>query len=535
MWCTCLQYALPASGQLQQPPPKPDLKYKLVGTVNNSVTGEPIRRALVRIQFGRERVAFTDVGGQFEFDGLPQGDAVVMAEKPGFFSEEQLGREFAAPSVQLGPDTKPVIVKLVPEGIIFGWVRDPDGEPIENLTVKMITLRIRDGHRRWDQEKRARTDGDGRFRFAELFPGRYYLETQPLFRQSFTPAARFRGRDEAYSSAFYPGTPGLETATPIEIGPGQQFEADFSLKPEPVFRVSGMTILTSASAESPNLQLLSEDGEGVWVPWQFEASTGAFQARIPRGSYSLLATQGGAQGWALSAEVPLTVAGDMAGIRLVLAPTLSIPVVVRAEATRPSHDRTGSLNRQIAPVPSVHLSPAGASLGRSDFWSSLVGDPGRQSIAIGNLSPAKYFVDVVPNGEWYVQSVQSGDIDLLRNELTVVAGVQPQPIEVVLRDDGSALTGSVTSGEGRVQASVLAIPEHGPSSQAKMVSASFDGSFAFSQLAPGDYDVIAVDHTDSLEYTNPEVMAAYLARATSVSLEPNGNRNVKLNLVEIGR
>ena len=47
-----------------------------------------------------------------------------------------------------------------------------------------------------------------------------------------------------------------------------------------------------------------------------------------------------------------------------------------------------------------------------------------------------------------MQSAQCGDTDLLRDELTVVAGVQTSPIEIVLRDDGATVSGRVDVGQG---------------------------------------------------------------------------------------
>src|SRR5581483_12310383 len=63
--------------------------YTLNGTVVNSVTGEPIRRALVRLNIHGERLAFSDSSGHFEFDGLPAGRAFAVVQKPGYFSEQE--------------------------------------------------------------------------------------------------------------------------------------------------------------------------------------------------------------------------------------------------------------------------------------------------------------------------------------------------------------------------------------------------------------------------------------------------------------
>src|SRR5271169_4475586 len=57
----------------------------LDGTVVNSVTGEPVGRALVRVLGPVQRSAFTDQEGHFQIDGIQEGSP-LSAQKPGYFS-----------------------------------------------------------------------------------------------------------------------------------------------------------------------------------------------------------------------------------------------------------------------------------------------------------------------------------------------------------------------------------------------------------------------------------------------------------------
>ena len=58
------------------------------GSVVNYATGEPIPRALVQLMGPLQRSDLTDSQGSFRFDGVPEGRAMFMARKPGFFSNE---------------------------------------------------------------------------------------------------------------------------------------------------------------------------------------------------------------------------------------------------------------------------------------------------------------------------------------------------------------------------------------------------------------------------------------------------------------
>jgi hypothetical protein len=52
-------------------------------------------------------------------------------------------------------------------------------------------------------------------------------------------------------------------------------------------------------------------------------------------------------------------------------------------------------------------------------------------------------------------------------------------------------------------------------------------------LAPGEYSVLALDHLDGLEYTNPEVINPYLSKAQHVVLQPNQKIELYLELAKV--
>ena len=97
-------------------------KYTMHGTVVNSVTGEPVAHALVRIFVQGQRAVLTDSSGGFQFDHLPKCTTTVDAEKPGFFSEPQISGWRQPQMFSVGPDASPVTVKLVQQGVLVGQV-----------------------------------------------------------------------------------------------------------------------------------------------------------------------------------------------------------------------------------------------------------------------------------------------------------------------------------------------------------------------------------------------------------------------------
>jgi hypothetical protein len=116
------------------------------------------------------------------------------------------------------------------------------------------------------------------------------------------------------------------------------------------------------------------------------------------------------------------------------------------------------------------------------------------------------------------------------------------PIEVVLRDDFASLEGSVTFGAESDSVTVIAIPEGArpqmggvglsrptPSSDSSHAAAVFA-----TQLAPGNYKILAVDRPDDFEYGNPEVLRKYLSKAQEISLVANQHAKIELEVVHIG-
>jgi hypothetical protein len=94
----------------------------------NSVTGEPIHNALVTLTSDEGRSVFTATDGSFEFRDLKEvGERSIFAKRPGYFSPQmvrlsQSSTSSTAIPVRIGPDQPPLILRLVPEGLIAGRV-----------------------------------------------------------------------------------------------------------------------------------------------------------------------------------------------------------------------------------------------------------------------------------------------------------------------------------------------------------------------------------------------------------------------------
>jgi len=521
-------------------------EYKLTGTVINSVTGEPVRRALVTDGI---HAVLTDAEGKFEIDGLAKGSTTLDVTKPGFFreGEHRVGdaRFFSSRSVTIGPDSAPVTMKLVPGAVIFGKA-ESNGEPVPNLPVKLMQQQVIEGRRQWVIRAAASTNDDGEFRLPDLAAGTYYLSAGPSWKPRASVTRSSPEADRGYAETFYPQAGDLEGASPIRVSAGDQTETNLSLKTTRLFKISG--IIMGAPAQGANLQFINSVGEVAQFPVHYNPATGGFETMAPAGAYELKAESYAPNQPVMTGSLPLNIASDMTGIRLGVVPAISIPIEVRKDSVLPVDTHRYSVStsgRDIygrryeilsndGSMVQVLLSPENQSLQNRHYVSTyrMTGDT--PIMEIENVEPGQYIADISAGPQWYVESAQCGSVDLLREELPVVAGMQPPPISLVLRNDPAQISGEVSSGGQPAAAVVLIVPQGGTWGTKKIVANS-QGRYWATGLAPGEYDVLALDDVEDLEYTNPEVIRQYLAKAQHIVLQPNQQEQVNLERVERGQ
>jgi len=539
--------ALAPATSAQDAPSPASSGYTVRGTVVNAITGQPEARALVSIV--DDQAVLTDSNGQFSFDNVSSGNYPVSVSKPGFEGRGtgmagimmRAGHGFIPPRpsspirIQVGPDMPALTVRITPLAAITGHVTLSTADPADGFQIQAFVRQLRNGHPQWTLAGLAHTRSDGSFRIGGLAPGSYRLATLPSLDR---PGQGFNSRSAVwgYPSLYYPGTTDAGAAGILNLGAGQQAEADITLVRQQFFPV--VAIVHSSSETPANFEILDSGGRQTGLFARWDRSDGVVRATVPNGTWTMEANvYGRNQEWG---STPFQVNGAPASLAINVQPMPPIPVVIRreflasADGSQPQVPDPG-LSLELTDADGTSMVPGGMihndNSSAASPWELNVTKPGRYWIRAQSFLPA------------YVSSITSGGVDLGSNPLVVVPGSTPAPVEVTLRNDGGTVAGTVdthtpgassanTVGESP-QVWIYAIPLFSTAAGVPEGSLQSNGQFTIPNLAPGPYRIVACDAQQEIDFHSPEGLAAWAGKGQTATVEAGGTASVELDIVHI--
>ncbi len=371
------------------------------GTVINSVTREPVARALVSTGDNRF-AAFTDDQGRFEFqippiesnsNSPPDGLAFynisgqLMARKPGFLNS---GMSSSVPQNAVGDD---ITIALVPESLIVGQVNLPSSNQSDRITVQIYKRQVRDGRAFWAPAANATTRSNGEFRIANLMAGTYKIFTNELMDRdpiTFDP----RGQLYGYPPTYYPTAGDFASAAAFTLEAGKTFQVELSPVLQPYYPVRiAITNFQAQGGIDVSVALQGHKGPGYSLGYKGEAIEGM----LPNGIYTVEATlQQGQQ--TATGNVNITVKdAPLTHASMSVLPNGSIPVNIADER---SGERSGTFFKQGTftreQKAEVFLQPA------DDFDSGGFASlrpprkPNDNDLVLENVRPGRYWLKVSP-------------------------------------------------------------------------------------------------------------------------------------------
>ena len=506
------------------------------GRVTNSVTGEPVIGATVRALDRHSYVftASTDSSGSYRLEGLADGDYHAEISKDGFADArapaQTLENVFGGGFVHASGDV-PVRLdaQMNPWGALRGRVVDEDGKPAAGVRVEISN--VLDGD--------TTTNADGEFSFTNLRPGSYTVAAKPK------PETRMRDGERVGAVAiYYPSATQLADAGAIPVAWGADVAGiEIRLRNVAVHRVAGVVLdeagkpaanadvkllgpapaarrssfITAFSDLQPaangfvrvnaSIQgaLITRAGaapgpEAVLAQVDSKAD-GTFEfAAVERGDWRVIAVADEYE--RPRAGVVSATVGDGDADRLEIR--LTAPFVVPATV-----DWGGDPTKGWEKVSNfVNLTPVEgqprASIGEGDV--RMPGDFG------GRYRVARGFA--VPNG-FYIAAVMLGGADVLGRVIELAPGVGP--LQAALKRDSGSVEGRVENGEG---GSVFLLPKQaGETIDYFAAGVGAAGSFAFRDVPPGDYYIVAFDASNKRELPAEELPYSIASMASVVRVE----------------
>jgi hypothetical protein len=556
--------------QSTQPVAEP-ARVTVQGEVRNAATGQPLPRALVRIEGDAGTGTLTDGEGRFEIPGVPPGPQTFRIVKPGFhdrpYATEDIGypAEGPAHSVNVTAQMPGLVFSLTPNCVIHGRIELSTGDPAENMTVMLLKRVVRSGRGIWVPVGPARTSGDGMYRFAGLQEGVYALYTQPALESEPVGAGVNAGSGSriarsGFPSVFYPDARDFSGAAHIQLSPGDQAEANFVLTAEPFYTITAAGVLPGPgnNPAPPGNTALIMDASGHQLPYvaQYGSATHGLQADLPNGTYVMMMQTFRRTGLIALADGPITtllnrndgaVSGSVefsvegraiAGLTIPLGPTPTVSVVLRY-----LHNDVGQASSApvASPTEMVNL-----TLDRAEGMPSPQGDSvtmidSSQDSLQFTAPPGAYWLNTnLPRKGWCAGPLTGGGVNLARDPFTVLLASPVPPVELTLRDDCATLTltlppAMAAFGPGEEPFyTVYLVPDFDTTTfiPPMTMHPSSGATLTLDTLTPGNYHIYIFDSPVHLEYRNPAVMAALPNSGQAVTLSPGVTSALTLEVTE---
>lgn len=556
------------------------------GVVRNAATGEPLPRALVRIDGDANTGTLTDGEGRFELPGVPVGPQTIQVRKPGYhdrpYATEDVGYQGDGPAhnVLVAAEMPDLDFALSPTSAIHGRVDLSTGDPAQGISLTLLKQVVRNGRAVWAQNGTTKTNGDGAYRFAGLPSGIYALYTQPALESEPAVTVVASGAKvvrEGYPSVFYPEAREFSDATPIRLKDGHQAEANLLLTLEPFYTVTATAVLPGGKpfegkavagdlgdifSPSPLILLVVLDASGRQSAYtaRFDATTHTVQASLPDGSFTLgVGAREGApdppaqrsigngtykEPAVFAGFAEFTVDGHApADLRVLLSHVPSWPILLRAQRSNTQPAQVNATASQgLQKLVTITASDAGgAPTGETTNGDTNAEDAGPDQLEMNSVGPGPHWLSTQVNDRSLcVDSFTAGGVNLAREPLNVALGGSPPPMELTLRDDCSTLAltlppvlSAFLPGDEPFY-TVYVVPDFDTTVDIAPMNMhpSSGATLTVGGLTPGAYHVYTFDRPVRLEYRNPEAIAALPTPGQAVTLTAGTTSNLVLEVPE---
>jgi hypothetical protein len=245
-------------------------------------------------------------------------------------------------------------------------------------------------------------------------------------------------------------------------------------------------------------------------------------ANVPPGSY-LLVVSAGDPGTGMPRAVQSVVVGSEPVRDLVVAMPESGAIRGKVEIVTADGKRV--------PASGVKIIGQRDKLGFYGFSRGMTNDQGEFQMPTAIRGETYTLrVEGLP-ARTYVAAVRQGEIERPADRLSIAAG--QNEVSILLQTNGGRLNGRLKSANP-TRSIVLLIPRNrAASNRLKSTNPTSNGSFQFDAIAPGDYDLVALDGRYISDLPTEEALRR--AGRVAVTIRPNDALTIDLQLIRVDR
>ncbi len=409
---------------------------------------------------------------------------------------------------------------MAPQAVISGLVLDGDGDPVQGASVGVLKSRWLNGKLQPDLVCRAITDDRGRYRFASLRAGSYFLVAEPVREGPGFVTKTFldgvgRPQRQIEVNTYYKNSLSFTEATPIRLSAGQEL-TNFSIT---LARTGSRHASGQACREllniSPRLLYLTGElnaGPRLSAPITINDDGSFLVEGIRPGRYVL-------EGPGVKRQRIDLTSGDVDGLVVECPPRVDLLITVHTEGgpTKPKCSIPRSL--RLEPTERDMAETADAERTTENKFEAIVW-PGMYQMAADG--PSCFIKRLLVDG--VTQSAHSFEI----------GNGAAASIDVLLSSAAASLDGQVSGvRDGLSEGSTLLLENELEPDRLIEQVADADGKFHWNSLQPGKYRLYAFEDFDRAEWGNPRLAELLAAKSLEFQIKEDEHRRVVVPLISV--
>lgn len=485
---------------------------------------------------GAAKKTKTDGQGAYRVTLDAPGAYFAAVSKDGYSGMGQLVQPL---TIEAARPQAVVNISLMRVGEVNGRVLDESTrEPVAGVGVSLFIKQWRYGQLSPSSLARdpAITDGDGRFRVTELRPGEYIASARPAAFATVRVVKDFSKTDvdkidEAYPATYWPGGSEAALAFGATLTSGGYADiGNIFVRKVPQYRIRAAVQGNCAEGDLINLSLLQRNGGSATSLGTFACSSELLLRGFDPGSYVLYASserRNGDLATSVSGVAPIEVVDKNLSVTI----PLQRDVLIDGQVTIVDGANTSRVVTRISARP-FDLMPGARLEGETAIrWA-----PDQRHFQLAVSPRTQNLIVSDPIGS-YVKEIRYNGTPLRSSTLPINPGATAHKLEIVMDDKWGSLAATVTDGSRGVPAAVLIVKDTTRVQDLGALPTIFrtigqDGAMPATQLAPGDYRLIAVAAAQSQRIHEGGMLERLLSAAQRVTVSPGGAQTVTIRVSE---